>query len=62
MLLILREPQANHCGFSFAINALEKTGIYAKINIDIVNVSNIFDWLEEQKNIYGNEFIITNLS
>lgn len=39
-----------------------KYDFFSKINIDIVNVSNIFDWLEEQKNIYGNEFIITNLS
>ena len=38
-----------------------KYSFFKKINIDVVNISNIFDWLEEQKEMYGNEFIITHL-
>ena len=38
-----------------------KYSFFKNINIDVVNISNIFDWLEEQKEMYGNEFIITHL-
>ena len=38
-----------------------KYSFFKKININVVNISNIFDWLEEQKEMYGNEFIITHL-
>lgn len=38
-----------------------KYSFFKKINIDVVSISNIFDWLEEQKEMYGNEFIITHL-
>lgn len=38
-----------------------KYSFFKKINIDVVNISNIFDWLEKQKEMYGNEFIITHL-
>lgn len=33
--------------------------IFKKIDISNINIDNIWDWLEEQKEIYGNEFIIT---
>lgn len=35
--------------------------IFKKIDISNINIDNVWDWLEIQKEKYGNEFIITSL-
>lgn len=40
----------------------KKYPIFKKINISNINIDNVWDWLEEQKEKYGNEFIIISLA
>lgn len=35
--------------------------MFKKIDISNINIDNVWDWLEIQKEIYGNEFIISPL-
>lgn len=39
----------------------KKYPIFKKINISNINLYNVWDWLEEQKEKYGNEFIMISL-
>lgn len=39
----------------------KKYPIFKKIDISNINMDNVWDWLEEQKEKYGNEFIIISL-
>ena len=39
----------------------KKYPIFKNIDISDINVDNVWDWLEEQKEIYGNEFIMISL-
>ena len=39
----------------------KKYPIFKQIDISNISVDNVWDWLEEQKAKYGNEFIISSL-
>lgn len=39
----------------------KKYPIFKQIDISNINIDNVWDWLEEQKEKYGNEFIMISL-
>ena len=59
---IFNSSNSQNYNYSLITDYIDKKyPIFKQIDISNINIDNVWDWLEEQKEKYGNEFIISSL-